>query len=200
MPHDRIIIAQYCLRIYHFHTIYPCHCHDSCRRHCRHYSHRYPYHLCYRKEENQQLATNAILPTGAIEIVDKIASKIAVNIARVNGALLALWRSIFSFFQIHSIPVHDFYGLRNGPTLIDILFSIYKGFTFATKKMMPLHLKLTFQKRFRSSPKLPNPKADAESTRIAVLYFGSTTHVRQLRRRRAATIRVPVSCVPFFVP
>ena len=113
----------------------------------------FPSASCYRKEENQQLATNAILPTGAIEIVDKIASKIAVNIARVNGALLALWRSIFSFFQIHSIPVHDFYGLRNGPTLIDILFSIYKGFTFATKKMMPFTFKINIPKTL---PLLPN--------------------------------------------
>ena len=52
---------------------------------------------------------NAILPTGAIEIADKIASEIAVNIARVNGPLLSLWRSIFSFFQIYSIPLHDFF-------------------------------------------------------------------------------------------
>ena len=154
MPHYRIIIAQYCLRMYHFHTIYPCHCHDNCRRHWRHYSHWHPYHLCYRNKKNQQLPTNAILPTGAIEIADKIAFKIAVNIARVNGPLLALWRSIFSFFQIHSIPVHDFFGifaqpspqLWNGPSLIDILFSIYKGFTFTAKKMMPFTFKINIPK------------------------------------------------------
>ena len=46
-------------------------------------------------------------------------------------------------------------------------------------------------------PKLPNPKANAESTRIAVQYFGSPAHVKQLRRRRAVKIRVPVSCIPF---
>ena len=108
VSHHRIIIAQYCLRMYHFHTIYPCHCHNNCRRHRRHYFHRYP-HLCYRNKENQQLASNAILSTGAIEIADKIASKITVNVARVNGPLLALWRSIFFFFQIHSIPVLDFF-------------------------------------------------------------------------------------------
>ena len=200
MPHHRIIIAQYCLRMYHFHTIYPCHCHDNCRRHRRHYSHRYPYHLCYRNKENEQLATNAILPTGAIKIADKIASKIAVNIARVNGTLLALWQSIFSFFQIHSIPVHDFfwsfYGqpspqLLNGPSLIDILFSIYIGFTFTTKRWCCLHLKL-HSKNASAPSKLPNPKADAQSTRIAVQYFGSPTHVKQLRWRRGSKDTSPV--------
>ena len=88
VPHHRIIIAQYCLRMYHFHTIYPCHCHDNYYRHRPHFSH--PYHLWYMNKENQLLATNAILSTGAIEIADKIVSKIAVNIARVNGPLLAL--------------------------------------------------------------------------------------------------------------
>ena len=86
VPHHRIILAQYCLRMYHFHTIYPCHCHNNCCRHRCHYSHRHPYHLCHRNKKNQQLATNAILPTEAIEISDKIASKIAENIARVKWA------------------------------------------------------------------------------------------------------------------
>ena len=161
--------------MYHFHTIYPCHCHDNSRGHRRHYFHRCP-HQCYRNKENQQLASNAILSIGAIEIADKIASKIAVNVVRVNGPLLALWRSIFFSFRSIQFPCTTFFGLFaqpspqlwNGPSLIDILFSIYKGFTSATKKMMPFTFKINipemllllpichFLKRTRNRPESPS--------------------------------------------
>ena len=106
----------------------------------------------------------------------------------------------FLSFRSIQFPCTTFFGLFaelspklwNGPSLIDILFSIYKGFTFTTKKMIPF----TF-KNASAPPKLPNLKADAESTRIAVQCFGSPTHVQQLRRRWAVKIRVPVSCIPF---
>ena len=84
--------------------------------------------------------------------------------------------TIFSFFQIHSIPVHDFFGLFtqpspqlwNGPSLIDILFSISKFFTFTTKKMTPFTFKINIPKtllllpncqtlkRTRNRPELPS--------------------------------------------
>ena len=150
VPHHRIIIAQHCLRMYYFHTIYPCHCYSNCCRHRRHYSHRHPYHLCHTNKKNQQLATNAILPTGAIEIADKITSKIAENIARVNLYLpcddlfFLSCRSIqfpcTTFFGLFAQPSPQVAQLFNGPSLIDILFSIY---TFTTKKMMSFTFKIS---------------------------------------------------------
>ena len=53
-------------------------------------------------------------------------------------------------FRYIQFPCTTFFGLfaqpspqlLNGPSLIDILFSIYKGFTFTTKKMMPFTFKI----------------------------------------------------------
>ena len=143
VPHHRIIITQLCLRMYHFHIIYPCHCYNNCCRHRRHYSHRHPYHLCHRNKKNQQLATNAILPTRAIDIADKIASKIAENIETCEWTFTYAVTIYFLFlsdpFNFRARLFLVFFAqpspqLFNGPSLIDILFLIYKGFTFTTKK------------------------------------------------------------------